>query len=117
MQSGNSKPHMLVRLERHRRLGENLFRVDEMTPECRPEGHEQACNLFVATPKEAIHKLDALRHYCENEGTNYAANCKTMLYMGTAIVSRDTDSFVEEMRGFAAAGIEGVMVMPSAPSR
>jgi F420-dependent oxidoreductase-like protein len=73
----------------------------------------QACNLFVSTPEEAVHKLDVLRSHCENEGTDYDAIRKTMLYMGTAIMTGDTGGFVEEMRGFAAAGIEGVMVMPT----
>lgn len=75
----------------------------------------QACNLFVSTPEEAVHKLDVLRRHCENEGTDYEAIRKTMLYMGMAIMTGDIDGFVEEMRPFAAAGIEGVMVMPIGP--
>ena len=77
--------------------------------------YAQACNLFVSTPEEAVHKLDVLRRHCENEGTDYEAIRKTMLYMGMAVMAGDLDGFVEEMRGFAAAGIEGVMVMPTRP--
>lgn len=75
--------------------------------------YAQACNLFVSTPEEAVHKLDVLRRHCENEGTDYAAIRKTMLYMGMAVMTGDVDGFVEEMRPFAAAGIDGVMVMPT----
>ncbi|MDJ0924087.1 MAG: LLM class F420-dependent oxidoreductase [Acidimicrobiia bacterium] len=71
-----------------------------------------ACNLFAATPEVASHKLEVLRQHCENEGTEYARIRKTMLYVGSALTQGDHDGFLDEMAGFAAAGIEGVMVMP-----
>ena len=71
-----------------------------------------ACNLFVSTPEQATHKLEVLRRHCETEGTDYARIRKTMLYMGTALLAGDIDGFLREMSGFAAAGIEGVIVMP-----
>lgn len=74
-----------------------------------------ACNLFVQTPEDAIHKLSVLRNHCENEGTDYDRIHKTMLYMGGALFSADYDGFVEEMAGFSQAGIEGVFVMPIGP--
>ncbi len=75
----------------------------------------QACNLFVNAPEEATHKLGVLQGHCDREGTDYAAIRKTMLYTGMAVNTGDHAGFVEEMRGFAAAGIEGVMVMPIGP--
>ncbi len=74
-----------------------------------------ACNLFVATPDEAVHKLGVLRDHCEAEGTDYDSIAKTMLYMGASLFAGDVDGFVQEMAGFASAGIEGVMVMPIGP--
>ena len=78
--------------------------------------YAQACNLFVQTPDEAVHKLGVLRQHCENEGTDYDAIRKTMLYTGTTLFSGDYDGFVTEMEGFSAVGIEGVMVMPIGPN-
>lgn len=74
-----------------------------------------ACNLFVNTPEEATHKLRVLREHCETEETDYDAIAKTMLYMGDALATGDADRFVADMAGFAAAGIETVIVMPAGP--
>lgn len=77
--------------------------------------YADACNLFVETPDAATHKLEVLRQHCENEGTDYDRIRKTMLYTGGTLFAADYEGFVEEMAGFAAAGIEGVMVMPIGP--
>jgi len=77
--------------------------------------YADACNLFVSTPDDATHKLQVLRQHCENEGTNYDRIRKTMLYMGGTLFAADYDGFLEEMAGFAAAGIDGVMIMPIGP--
>ncbi len=71
-----------------------------------------ACNLFVNSPEEATHKLQVLQDHCAAEGTDYGAIRKTMLYTGSSLAAADYEGFVAEMAGFAAAGIEGVMVMP-----
>lgn len=77
--------------------------------------YADACNLFVNTPDDATHKLQVLREHCEREGTDYDRIRKTMLYTGATLFSGDYDGFLEEMAGFAAAGIGGVMVMPIGP--
>lgn len=74
-----------------------------------------ACNLFVGTPEDATHKLNVLREHCEREGTDYDAIRKTILYTGAALHSGDMDGFVTDLAGLAAAGIEGVMIMPVGP--
>ena len=74
-----------------------------------------ACNLFVNTPEEATHKLEVLRGHCDTEGTDYGSIRKTMLYSGASLLGADYEGFVTEMAGFAAAGIDGVMVMPLGP--
>lgn len=78
--------------------------------------YADACNIFVNAPDEATHKLNVLRRrHCEDVGTDYERIRKTMLYMGGALMSGDTDAFVRDMAGFAAVGIEGVSVMPMGP--
>jgi F420-dependent oxidoreductase-like protein len=77
--------------------------------------YADACNLFVNTPEDAVHKLGVLRQHCENEGTDYDRIDKTFLYTGASVMSGDLDGFVNEMRGFAVAGIGGVFVMPIGP--
>ncbi len=74
-----------------------------------------ACNLFVTSPEEATHKLQVLQGHCVTEGTDYGSIRKTMLYSGASLLGSDYEGFVSEMAGFAAAGIEGVMVMPLGP--
>ncbi len=74
-----------------------------------------ACNLIVRNADEAAHKLDVLRGHCETLGTDYDRIRKTMLYIGSALMGGDTDGFIQEMATYAAAGIEGVFVMPLGP--
>lgn len=74
--------------------------------------YAQACNLFVNTAEEATHKLGVLRRHCENEGTDYDAIRKTMLYTGMSLVGGDDDAFLAEMAELAGAGIEEAQVMP-----
>ncbi len=77
--------------------------------------YADACNLFVNTPEEAKHKLNVLRGHCENEGTDFDAIRKTILYTGMTLVGGDDAAFVDEMRFLAAAGIEEVQIMPIGP--
>mgnify|MGYP001812748355 CR=1 FL=1 len=77
--------------------------------------YADACNVFVETPDDATHKLEVLRQHCVNEGTDYDRIRKTMLYIGSALMGGDTDGFIQEMATYAAAGIEGVFVMPLGP--
>ncbi len=77
--------------------------------------YANACNLFVNTPDEATHKLSVLRQHCENEGTDYAAIRKTVLYTGMTLAGGDTATFLEEMSAMAGVGIEEVQVMPFGP--
>jgi F420-dependent oxidoreductase-like protein len=70
-----------------------------------------ACNLFGTTPAEVEHKLDVLRRHCEAVGRDEADIRKTMLYQG-ALDGGDVAGFVEELRPYAALGIDTVIVMP-----
>lgn len=80
--------------------------------------YADACNLFAhpqAGPGAISAKLTVLRGHCEELGTDYSRIRKTILWTGPL----DTDAiggreFVEQMRGFADAGVEEVHVMPPA---
>ena len=74
-----------------------------------------ACNLFSIGHDAVAHKLDVLRRHCENEGTDYDAIHKTMLYAGNALLTGDYDVFLEDMAGYAELGITEVQAMPWTP--
>jgi F420-dependent oxidoreductase-like protein len=80
--------------------------------------YADACNLFASPqsgPDAVKAKLDILREHCDQLGTDYARIRKTILW--AAPVSTDAAGgreFVEQMRGFAAVGIDEVHVMPFA---
>jgi F420-dependent oxidoreductase-like protein len=74
--------------------------------------YADACNLITETADEAKHKLEILRGHCENEGTNYDAIAKTVLYRGQALGQGKPDAFIAEMKDYTALGIEEVYVVP-----
>ncbi len=77
--------------------------------------YADACNLFTAGHEVIANKLDVLRSHCENEGTDYDAIAKTILYVGNDIASGDHDAFLHDMAGYAELGITEVQVMPWTP--
>lgn len=74
--------------------------------------YADACNLFGSSPAEVAHKLDVLRRHCDEAGRDYDSIRKTMLYTGSALRDGDPDTFVKEMAGYAALGVESAIVMP-----
>ena len=75
--------------------------------------YANACNLITGELDESKHKLEVLREHCENEGTDYAAIRKTILYTGPTLGEGKPAAFVEEMKDYAALGFEEVYVMPT----
>ena len=73
--------------------------------------YADACNLFAAGPDQVRHKLDVLRRHCDDVGRDYDAIEKTMLGSAADPVA-DPDTFLAEMREYAALGISLVEVMP-----
>lgn len=71
-----------------------------------------ACNLFARDPAVVAHKLEVLRSHCEREGRDYASIRKTILYNAQTLARGDDPAFVEEMREYAALGVQEVIVMP-----
>lgn len=74
-----------------------------------------ACNLFSIGHEEVAAKLEILRQHCENEGTDYDAIAKTMLYAGNDLMTGDYETFVKDMKGYAEVGITEVQAMPWTP--
>ncbi len=77
--------------------------------------YADACNLFSMGVDEVTHKLNVLRKHCENEGTDFDAIRKTILYVGDALLRGDTDAFLDDLRAYAAVGVEEAVVMPLSP--
>lgn len=73
--------------------------------------YADACNLFTPSVDEVRRKLEVLRQHCDNEGREFDAIRKTILYTGESLT--EPDRFVEEMRAYHGIGVEGVMVMTS----
>ena len=78
--------------------------------------YADACNIFAgpqAGPEYVRAKLDVLEERCREAGTDYGRIRKTIMWTGP--VATDVDGgreFVEQMRGFADAGVDEVHVMP-----
>lgn len=71
-----------------------------------------ACNLFASDVPTVQQKLEVLRKHCEDVGSDYDAIQKTILYQGPHLSTGDADSFLAEMEGYGAIGVDQVMVMP-----
>lgn len=78
--------------------------------------YADACNLFSATPDELAHKLDVLRGHCETVGRDPKEIRVTVLNAGAPLLQGDVTGFVEEMRPFAALGVDTVILRPPATS-
>jgi F420-dependent oxidoreductase-like protein len=79
--------------------------------------YADACNLFAgrgqADPDWVRAKLDVLAEHCAREGTDFERIRRTILWTGP--LSPDAEggaAFVEEMRRYAAVGVQEVHLMP-----
>ena len=73
-----------------------------------------ACNVFGGDPAVVRHKFDVLRRHCERVGRDPAEITKTVF----VFAAEDLAGFAAGMRGYAAAGADGVFVVgPDGPSR
>ena len=73
-----------------------------------------ACNVFGGDPAVVRHKFDVLRRHCERVGRDPAEITKTVF----VFAAEDLAGFATGMRGYAAAGADGVFVVgPDDPSR
>ena len=66
-------------------------------------------NLFASSPDDVAHKLDVLRRHCDDVGRNYDEITKSVLYVRGWPAS---DGFVDDMAGYAALGVDTVILMP-----
>jgi F420-dependent oxidoreductase-like protein len=69
-------------------------------------------NLIATSYDEVAHKLEVLRRHCDDVDRNPDDIDKTILYVGDALASGDTEGFVAEMAAYAQLGISMVVVMP-----
>ncbi|MCF4120510.1 LLM class F420-dependent oxidoreductase [Antribacter sp. KLBMP9083] len=78
--------------------------------------YADACNLnqYANSPDVLRHKLDVLHGHCEDVGRDPAEIRVTMVHNGGALIAGDVDAFVAEMRPYAAAGVDTVMLRPPA---
>jgi F420-dependent oxidoreductase-like protein len=72
--------------------------------------YADACNLFAASVDETRHKLDVLRGHCEDVGRDPADIRVTVLAGGDQLLTGDVAGFVDEMRPYAALGVETVIL-------
>jgi F420-dependent oxidoreductase-like protein len=75
--------------------------------------YADACNLFSSTPEELEHKLEVLHAHCEDVGRDPKEIRVTVLNGGLPLFHGDVDAFVEQMRPFAALGVDTVILRPS----
>ena len=69
-------------------------------------------NVIARSSEEVARKLEVLRAHCLDVGRDPGEVAMSVLYLGDALVKGDDGRFVEEMRPFAALGVETVVVMP-----
>jgi len=78
--------------------------------------YADACNLFASSPDEVSHKLDVLRAHCADVGRDPADVRVTILHGSEALIAGDVDAFVDQLRPYAALGVETVILRPPATS-
>ncbi len=73
--------------------------------------HAQMCNLFGEGHDVVRHKLDVLRAHCDDAGTDYDAIEKSVI--GSGDPQADADGFLADMEGYAALGVDTVVLVPA----
>ncbi len=70
--------------------------------------YADSCNIFGQSQEFVAHKLEVLRGHCATLGRDPSEIANTILYGG----SYERDAFLQEMRGYAAIGVDTVIVIP-----
>lgn len=76
--------------------------------------YADACNFIAPTPDALAHKLDVLREHCERLGRDHSEIRVTMTLNGAQLLEGDVPGFVDELRPYAALGVDTVMLRPPA---
>jgi F420-dependent oxidoreductase-like protein len=74
--------------------------------------YADACNLFVSDPEAMAHKLDVLRGHCEDLGRDPSEIRITALATSPALDAGDVTGFVEQIRPYAALGVDTLILRP-----
>lgn len=77
--------------------------------------YADACNITARDIAIVGHKLDVLRRHCADVGRDYASIRKTILYSGPPVARGDNEAVVDELREYAALGVQEAIVMPVGP--
>jgi F420-dependent oxidoreductase-like protein len=72
-------------------------------------------NVIARTADDVAHKREVLRAHCSDLGRDPDEVAISVLYVGDALLEGDTQRFVEQMRPYAALGVQTVVVMPLVP--
>jgi hypothetical protein len=72
--------------------------------------YADACNLFVYEPAAMAHKLEVLRGHCADVGRDPSEIRVTALTAGPEPAG--VDAFVEQVRPYAALGVETLILRP-----
>lgn len=75
--------------------------------------YADACNLIVAGPDEAAHKIEVLKGHCDDVGRDVSTITRTVLSRVDPL--GDTDAFLREMERYAELGISLVTLAPRPP--
>ncbi|MER5263139.1 LLM class F420-dependent oxidoreductase [Actinosynnema sp. NPDC002837] len=70
--------------------------------------YADACNLLLASPAEAPHKLDVLHRHCDDLGRDYDAIRKTVVHLGD--LPEDAEACAQTVAGYAGMGIDTVIL-------
>lgn len=77
--------------------------------------YADACNFIAPNVSSVAHKLEVLRGHCEREGRDYGGIRKTILYRSDALTQGDAPAVIDELREYAALGVQEAIVMPVGP--
>jgi hypothetical protein len=72
--------------------------------------YADACNVFARSLDEVAHKLAVLREHCDNEGRDFDAITKTVMY--SRPVLEDVNGFIAEAEEYAKLDIDEIQVLP-----
>jgi F420-dependent oxidoreductase-like protein len=75
--------------------------------------YADACNLFVGTKEEAVHKLDVLKAHCDDVGRDFSTITVSAMFRGDPV--GDPDGFLRGAEELAAGGVQLLTVPPTSP--
>lgn len=75
--------------------------------------YADACNLFVGSKDEAVHKLDVLKAHCDAVGRDFSTITISAMFRADPV--GDPDGFLRGAEELAAGGVQLITVPPTSP--